>query len=383
MYMEAHPEVEIEITYNTWGDHNTVVPTWAAAGTLPDIIYVHGSRAFPWSFEGISVPVQDYVDADEGFNVDGIWNESLDLYRFQGALHGIPYDHGPVILGYNVNLFDEMGMDYPDESWTMEKFREVAIAMTDTEADIPQWGWTGSYPSLGNTAYYPTIGGWGGELMNDEETQVLLDSDASRAAFQFWADLIHVDNAAPTPAESEAFEQGPWISGRVAMTPAASWNAPTFTKFGDFVWDVAPLPSGPERRITNSFGSGYSITGNSDNVDAAWAYMSEYLSEEGMIFMWGDTGRGSPAREAGYRAWVESEVAPPSAEFFIDALNEYAVTGNPYQNLGAAEFNDITGRHTGLLRAGEVDVDTAIAAIVSEGQAVLDDAAARLKEKTG
>ena len=143
------------------------------------------------------------------------------------------------------------------------------------------------------------------------------------------------------------------------------------------------MPSGPERRITNSFGSGYSITGNSSNADAAWEYLSQYLSEDGMIFMWGNTGRGSPARESGYRAWVESEVAPPTAEYFIDALNEYAVTGHPYQSLGAAEFGDISGRHMGLIRSGETDVDTAIAAIVAEGQPVLDEAAARLQEKTG
>src|SRR5688500_842244 len=47
-FMEGHPEIVIKRTYNSWADHNTIVPTWAAAHTLPDIIYVHGSRSFPW-----------------------------------------------------------------------------------------------------------------------------------------------------------------------------------------------------------------------------------------------------------------------------------------------------------------------------------------------
>lgn len=383
-YIEQHPDVEIEITYNTWGDHNTVVPTWAAADTLPDVIYVHGSRAFPWAFEGISIPLQDYVDADEEFNVEGIWEESLRLYRFQGLQYGLPYDHGPIILGYNKDLFDEMGMDYPNADWTMETLREVAREMTILDGELPQWGWSGQYPSLGNGSYNATIGVFGGELMDNEETQVLLDSEEARAGLQFWTDIIHVDGSAPTPAEAEAFEQGAWISGRVAMVQAASWNAPTFTKFGNFeVWDVAPLPAGPAGRITNSFGSGYSITKNSKSPDAAWEYLSEYLSEEGMIFMWGNTGRGSPARESGYRAWMESDVAPPSAEFFIDALNDYAITGHPYQTLAAAEFGSIQGREMGLLRSGETDVESAVAAIVEEGQAVLDDGVARYQDKFG
>ena len=79
----------------------TAVPVWAAAGTLPDIIYVHGSRVAPWTAEGILSSLQAFVDADEEFNVDGIWEEALRLYRVDGELVSIPYDHGPLILGYN------------------------------------------------------------------------------------------------------------------------------------------------------------------------------------------------------------------------------------------------------------------------------------------
>ena len=80
-FMERHPDITIENVYNTWSDHNTVVPTWAAAGTLPDMIYVHGSRAFPWAFEGITVNIQDKIDADNAFNVKGIWEEALQSAR--------------------------------------------------------------------------------------------------------------------------------------------------------------------------------------------------------------------------------------------------------------------------------------------------------------
>ena len=50
-YIAEHPNTKIEITYNTWADHNQIVPTWAAAGTLPDVIYVHGRYARPWNHE--------------------------------------------------------------------------------------------------------------------------------------------------------------------------------------------------------------------------------------------------------------------------------------------------------------------------------------------
>lgn len=130
-FMEENPDIVLEPVYNTWSDHNQVVPTWAAADTLPDIIYVHGSRAFPWAFEGITVSMQSHIDADPGFNIGGVWEEALRLYRFEGEQHGIPYDHGPIILGYNKDIFDAAGVDYPAEDWTIEDLVETSIALTN------------------------------------------------------------------------------------------------------------------------------------------------------------------------------------------------------------------------------------------------------------
>ncbi len=376
-FMERHPDIELEVVYNTWADHNNVVPTWAAADTLPDVVYVHGSRAFPWAFEGITVSSQSYIDSDEAFNVDGIWEESLRLYEFQGNLHAIPYDHGPVLLGYNKDLFDAAGMAYPDETWDMDKLREVALELTDLEADIPQWGMNSVYPILRNEGGNSTLGPWGATLLNETETELLIDNQETRDALTFWTDLIHTDKSAPTPAESQAFEQGAWISGRIAMHPTPSWETPGLAQFASFGWDVSPWPAGPAGQESGSFGSGFGITKNSVSPDQAWTFLSEYLSTDGMIFMWGSTGRGSPARKDAYPSWIESEDAPENAVAYLEALDTYAVTGRPYQTLAAAELIDIVNRQTDLLKSGEVDIDTAIASIMEDGTPVLQAAAER------
>lgn len=379
-YMESHPGVEISVTNNTWGDHNQIVPTWAAAGTLPDVIYVHGRYAFPWNYEGVVVSVQDYIDQDADFNIEGIWEEALRLYRFNGNQYEIPYDHGPVILGYNKDIFDAAGHEYPNADWTVEDFRAAALALTDlSDSNNPQWGYSGNLPDFGNTANGPMFYGWGVEPFNEEETVIQLDSDEARAAVQFWVDIIHVDKSAPTPAESTAFEQGAWIAGRVAMSNVASWNTPTIHNFAPFAWDVAPWPKGPATRGTGSFGSGYGVTRDSQHVDEAWNYLREYLSKEGMETMWGSTGRGSPARKDAYESWMNSEPAPEHAEYFLEALDSYAKTDRPYQTLAGGEILDILNRQTTLLKNGETTVDEAINTIIAEGTPVLEAAAARLQ----
>ena len=377
-FMEANPDIMLEPVYNTWSDHNQVVPTWAAADQLPDIVYVHGSRAFPWAYEGITVSLQSHVDADPDFNVGGVWEESLRLYRFQGEQHGIPYDHGPLILAYNKDIFDAAGASYPTEDWTLDDLVETSIALTNLEGDSKVWGWRGNMPNFGNSLNNNMLNPYGAQLYNDEETEILLDSPEARTAVQLWVDLIHTHGAAPTPSESEAFEQNAWISGNVGMSPFASWNTPTQASFANYNWDVAPWPAGPEGQHCGSFGSGFSITKNSDHPAEAWRYLSSYLSKEGMEFMWGSSGRGSPARAAAYQSWIDSEPAPDNAHYFLDALERYAVTGRPYQTLAAPQLLDITGRYQTLLQSGEIDVESAITGIVDEANAAFADAAERM-----
>lgn len=376
-YLEGHPDQKIEITYNTWAEHNQIVPTWAAAGTLPDIIYVHGRYSRPWNFEGIVVSTQDYIDNDPDFNVEDIWEEARRLYRHNDQQHGIPYDHGPIILGYNKDLFDAEGLAYPSEDWTWDNFLEAAQKLTKGEN---QWGYGGYYNNvveLGNETGISLVGPWGGEVLDETETKILLDSPESTAALQWFADLLHVHKVAPLPAQAQSIPAGPWVAGMTGMFALASWGTPTLIANATFNWDVAPWPKGPAGAKVGSFGSGFGITRDSKHPDAAWGYLREYLSKEGMEFMWGASGRGSPARQSAYDSWLNSEGAPENAHYYLDALQNYAVTGRPYLTLAGGEILDVFNRHTQLVQSGDMSVADAIAGIIAEGTPVLEEAAAR------
>lgn len=374
-FLAAHPNYKIEITYNTWADHNQIVPTWAAANTLPDIIYVHGRYARPWNHEGIMISTQDYIDQDTKFNVKDIWQEALRLYAYNGKQYEIPYDHGPIIMGYNKDLFDKAGLKYPDEKWTTDDFLEAAKTLTVGDN---QWGYGGygnDVVQLGNEFGIALVGPWGGEVLDDTETKILLDSPESLAGLQWWADLIHKHKVAPLPAQSQAIPAGPWVAGQAGMFALPSWSTPTLIQNAQFKWDVAPWPTGPKAQRTGSFGSGFGITRDSKHPDAAWTYLSEYLSKEGMEFMWGASGRGSPARESAYPSWLSSPGAPEHAQYYLDALKNYAVTGRPYETLAGGEILDVFNRNTQLVQTGDMSVEDAVKNIIAEGTPILEDAA--------
>ena len=188
---------------------------------------------------------------------------------------------------------------------------------------------------------------------------------------QWFADLIHVHEVAPTPAQASAIPSGAWVSGQAAMFGLASWGTPQLHQFATFEWDVAPWPEGPAGRKTGSFGSGFGITRDSKNRDAAWSYLREYLSKEGMEFMWGASGRGSPAREAAYQSWMDSDPAPDNAQYYMEALRDYAVTGHPYHILPGGEIMDVFNRYTDLIQTGDMTVEEAVDGIMMEASPLL------------
>lgn len=366
-FSEKHPNIQLKDIYNTWAQHNQIVPTWAASHTLPDVIYVHGSRVQPWAHLGVFVPLDPYLQQDKSFNLDDFFKIGLDLYIRKGKHYALPYDNGPIILAYNADLFQKAGAKPPDENTTMDDLRAMAKNLTKPGE---QWG-IDRLLSGSNEGLIARVGPWGGQVMDDQETKILLNSDESATALQWWADILLKDKSAPSPAESQAIQGGPWLAGKVALYPAATWDTPTFHANAKFNWDVAPWPKGPKAQKTGAFGSGFGTTSDSKAPDAAWTYLAEYLSKDGMEFMWGTTGRGSPARKSAYPSFLASSIAPKHAKYFEDAENTYAAEGHPYTNLNAAQILDILNREVDKVLRGTETAKQAVSNIQQQADPIM------------
>jgi multiple sugar transport system substrate-binding protein len=253
----------------------------------------------------------------------------------------------------------------------MDDFREAAIALSIPDQ---RWGFSGYYGTigLGNEPGVAHLGPWGGRTFNDDETALLIDSDEAREALNFWFSMMHEDHAIPNETERGSFTAGIYLSGQVGMFGLATWGTPELTDFATFEWDVAPWPTGPAGRSTGSFGSGFGATRDSQNPDAAWRYLSAYLSVEGMEFMWGSSGRGSPAREAAYQSYLDSETAPDHAEYYLDALANYATTGRPYASVTGPQVMDVVNQNNTLLHTGEITVDQFISNVMEQTASIFE-----------
>ena len=109
------------------------------------------------------------------------------------------------------------------------------------------------------------------------------------------------------------------------MMKGASWDNRWVKAQLKDPYDVAHAPVDKDgKRHSASMGSGYGISKDCKNTDAAWEYERSYLSTEGQIFMWAAPGVGSTTRWSAYPAYFSSPLAPKNNKVFYDALKEYA-----------------------------------------------------------
>jgi multiple sugar transport system substrate-binding protein len=324
LFMERHPNIKIEAENTTFADYLQKYTTQAAGGTLPDIMYSQFSWAQQLIQAGLFIPLDDYIAQQADFNLDDFTPPSLISYRREDQLYGIPYDEGPGNLYYNKDLFDAAGIPYPDETWTLDRLKEVALELTSGEGAEKIYG-IGDLPSPGNATIAPSyLYPFGGEYVNEpDETECRLTTPEAVAAFQWWQELRDA-GAAPHPDDLQTIAWPPFQFGRIAMYHEGSWATPPIQAGATFNWAIAMWPAGPERHSTFSAGSCYAITRDVANTDAAWIYLNDYLSTAGQVYMWALTGRGSPARLSAWPAYLELETAPEGTPLVQEALTTIA-----------------------------------------------------------
>ena len=369
IFQQTYPWVTVDLAFVDWSDHHDKMLVLAAAGTLPDWIEVQASRSQLWALEGVFLATDDYVAADPDFAADDFFPEVMPYYQVEGRTYAYPYDHGPLILTYNVDMFDEFGVDYPDDTWTFDTLLETARIFTDPAKGT--FGWTGlPWGGWGLEGTY--LMPWGGMAMNEDETEVVINSPESVEALQWWADLRHVHAVHPTPAQSEvlAVSGGDFVSGKVAMGITAPWNAPTYNALASFDWDVAPYPEGPVARTTSGFGSAYGITSATEHPEEAWLFLRWTTSKEGLSFCWAASGGSTPPRKSVFDVYFSAPGVAPNAQAFLDSMNEYMVLGRPFSPAGP-EFESVLGREIDLINLGLKPAQEAADTIKADGDPIL------------
>ena len=273
-FNKQYPNVTVDLeVYND--AFLTKVETMMAAGTAPDVIYGHPKYFMKWASEDLICDLTEQFNATEEFWDEDVYATNIyDAFTYDGKMVATVNGADTFLLFYNMDLFDEAGVDYPTDDWTWDDFTAACEKLTqDKDGD----GYTDQYAittGKGHEQIEAYMAAFGGQLYNDvnDPTEVMVNTEKNKQALQFWYDQIFTNGYAPDDAGSEIVTGG-FDGGQIAMDLDGVYQC-VYRSGVDFRLGLAHLPMQDENSHYVSLMAGYCIPKTTQNFDAAWALAS-------------------------------------------------------------------------------------------------------------
>ncbi len=355
-----HKNVEVKVTYTPWSDYWTKTRTSLAGGSGPDVFWINGSNFYKYAASGFIKNLKPIIEKEK-FDTSVYTPSLLDLYSFNGELHGMPHFLDSIALFYNKKMFDEAGLSYPDETWTWDTVEEVGAKLTNKDKGI--YGYVAQVkPQEG---YYNLVPQAGGYILSPDKKKSGINSPEALSAFKW---MKHLMDEGISPTMQQQMETEPkqiFNSGRAAMIPLISVNVPeSFEILGDDL-GLAPLPAG-KKKASVVHGLSWVINENTEKEQLAWELVKKLTGEKANEYI-AESGFSIPAYLGTEDKWVNS-IPSVNLKVFIESL-EYGVASPVSKNTG--EWADVLSKELQEAFLGRKSIEEALKTISVKTDEVL------------
>ncbi len=362
LFLETHPEVEIDYVSVTGIDHEEVaskILSMVAAGQILDLGYAATEATQLYAGQELAEALDEWVqrDAEELKEYFADVHPSLtEAMMWEGSLYELPFDFNAANLYFNTKLFAEAGLDYPPSDWTKEDFYETAKAITQKDAGgetkVFGYGWTNRLWG----SWMPWIFVNGSNLLVEEKapggewlwetfykddpaaegrsggwrwTAPKANDPANVEALEFMVQLYEEGITPAIELGSGQTLSGFFGAGKLGMIPAGGFwvghlkNAGM--EKGDY--DVQLFPKWESQR--HQFGTaGLFIFTQSEHKDLAWEYSKLRVSKEAMSRhnLYDGTTLTTPTRRSMLNEERFAETGPEHWQVFYDTLDKHPDT---------------------------------------------------------
>jgi multiple sugar transport system substrate-binding protein len=296
-FMQQNPDIPVKVTVVPVEAYDQKITTSVGGGASLDIFNT-GEVILPSLVSRNSVLDLNRFVEQEDYSTAGFYPEVIDGLTVQGKLVGLADNWDTQVMYYNRELFDDAGLEYPDETWDWNDFVDAARELTSGSGGTEKV--FGAIHEAWFAPLWDRIWSEGGEIFNEDGTKCLLDQPDGVRALQELADLYEEDLSPSQPELDQG--QDPlqlFLAGRAAMwIGSGRWAAYDLRDAGNVDWAIAPKPAGSEGHPRANFFhlSLYAIASSSDSPENAWEFLKFMVSPEG-IELGLQNMQGIPSRE--------------------------------------------------------------------------------------
>lgn len=282
-----------------------------ASNNPPVIAQMYESWTDQFYEAGELLPLADFVRAEEDFDLPDFFPVFIEDNTYDTTLVTLPFNKSVPVFYYNVDLFEEYGIDSFPVDW--EDFRRVCLRIRESGI------WPTSWPL--DVWYFSTMLYQRGGLLFDEHSgQPGFNSAEGDDVINYLVALVKDSLFYVNPGFQR---QDEFLSGNVAMIPASivSW---AFMKGKvPFEIGVAPFPQGDVRSIVIAGTNiGMFRKANKAEQGLAWKFIKWFLEPQNQM-RWTEASYYLPTRRSTTRteAYREFIFENPAYEKIIRQLD--------------------------------------------------------------
>lgn len=366
-YMADNPNVRIEVEALDEEAYKTKFKAYSMEG-LPDIVSIWGQPAFLDEVleAGVLAELNEVDYADYGF-VSG----SLEGFKKDGKLYGLPRNTDVAGFYYNQKMFEEHNWEVPK---TYDELLE--LAGTIKEAGITPLAMDGGdgWPMavyLSDLLYKVA-----GSDYSDVVSKAIATGDFSDPAIVKATELLKETADAGLfqngyDSQDYATAQNLFINGQAAMYYMGSWDA-SMALNQDIAEDIRtnirvftmPVVDGGKGKATDIAawnGGGYGVSAASEHKDEAIKFLN-YMYRPDKLSKYGwENGVGMSAQDqSAYMTGNETELQMQFVNFVNGATS---VSGTPINDCGPSAFKTSIESEIQSVSNGSISVDAFLEAI--------------------
>ncbi|SDD85812.1 ABC transporter substrate-binding protein [Auraticoccus monumenti] len=275
-YQEANPDITIAEQPGEWASYWDKLATQTAGNTTPDVIQMDMAYITEYGSRGALLDLEEH-----GVDVSKFAEGTVDSGRIDGKLYGVNAGiNTPVILA-NPELFEEAGMDLPDDTtWTWEEASEIAAELTSKLGD-GRFGMASIFNDVMLSAWLRQNGK---ELFVPEGLG--FGAEDAVGWFELQQSFMEAE-AIPGPAQisedsTKSLDQGDLATGKVAMAQFWSNQVEAVNAASGVTMTMLRFPSttgqATDRQAWYKASMLWSASARSENPEAAVALINWWVN---------------------------------------------------------------------------------------------------------
>lgn len=232
-----HQNIKVSMNTMQWADYYAKLPTAVTAGQGPEIAIMHVDSVATNAARRVIQPLDDVASAlglTEADFAPVPWKAGM----YAGKRYSIPLDVHPLGFFYNKTVMQSAGLDPEKPPTDLNSYMD---ALDKLKAKGIQGHWASPFPFTGGLSCQALVWQFGGNLFNDDASQVLWAEDPGVKALTWFSDLVKNGHSPAKVGQDADFIA--LQNGKTAFNWNGIWSINTLNQKSSLEWGVAALPN--------------------------------------------------------------------------------------------------------------------------------------------